>query len=158
MLVRTTEGVLYTLRFGEIVYGRGEAIAVGDDTSDDAESGPGENRYVFITAEFDEAALPEPAASDTDAHESWARRVEEGRDKVERLATRFANWYYVVSAIATTPFTSRKRTSSRTRKRRRARGVGYLTSTASSPRSSTSRAILRSIMFDARGWRVSPCH
>ena len=98
LLVRTTEGVLYTLRFGEIVYGRGEAIAVGDDTSDDAESGPGENRYVFITAEFDETALPEPDESDTDAHESWQRRVEEGRKKAERLATRFANWYYVVAA------------------------------------------------------------
>ena len=98
LLVRTTEGVLYTLRFGEIVYGRGEAIAVGDETSDDAESGPGENRYVFITAEFDESALPEPDESDTDAHESWQRRVEEGREKAERLAARFQNWYYVVAA------------------------------------------------------------
>ncbi len=98
LLVRTTEGVLYTLRFGEIVYGRGDAIAVGDETSDDAESGPGENRYVFITAEFDETALPEPDESDTDAHESWQRRVEEGREKAERLAARFASWYYVVAA------------------------------------------------------------
>ena len=98
LLVRTTEGVLYTLRFGEIVYGRGDAIAVGDETSDDAESGPGENRYVFITAEFDETALPEPDESDTDAHESWQRRVEDGREKAERLAARFANWYYVVAA------------------------------------------------------------
>ncbi len=98
LLVRTTEGVLYTLRFGEIVYGRGDAIAVGDETSDDAESGPGENRYVFITAEFDETALPEPDESDTDAHESWQRRAEEGREKAERLAARFASWYYVVAA------------------------------------------------------------
>jgi len=98
LLVRTTEGVLYTLRFGEIVYGRGDAIAVGDETSDDAESGPGENRYVFITAEFDETALPEPDEPDTDAHESWQRRVEEGREKAERLAARFASWYYVVAA------------------------------------------------------------
>ena len=98
LLVRTTEGVLYTLRFGEIVYGRGDAIAIGDETSDDAESGPGENRYVFITAEFDEAALPEPPEPDSDAHESWERRVEEGRERAERLAARFANWYYVVAA------------------------------------------------------------
>ena len=98
LLVRTTEGVLYTLRFGEIVYGRGDAIAIGDDTSDDAESGPGENRYVFITAEFDEAALPEPPAADTDARESWERRVREGQERAERLAARFANWYYVVAA------------------------------------------------------------
>ncbi len=98
LVVRTTEGVLYTLRFGEIVYGRGEAVVLGDDTSDDAESGPGENRYVFIEASFDEAALPEPPASDADAHASWERRVQEGQDKAERLATRFANWYYVVAA------------------------------------------------------------
>ncbi len=98
LLVRTTEGVLYTLRFGEIVYGRGDAVVLGDETSDDEETGPGENRYVFITAEFDEAALPEPPASDADAHASWERRVEEGREKADRLATRFASWYYVVSA------------------------------------------------------------
>ena len=98
LLVRTTGGVLYTLRFGEIVYGRGEAVVLGDDTSDDAESGPGENRYVFITAEFDPKALPEPQASAADAHQSWERRVREGEQLSERLATRFANWYYVVSA------------------------------------------------------------
>ena len=97
LLVRTAEGVLYTLRFGEIVYGRGDAILLGNDESDDDEAGPGENRYVFITAEFDEAALPEPE-SDTDAHASWERRVAEGREKAERLAARFARWYYVVAA------------------------------------------------------------
>ena len=98
LLVRTAEGVLYTLRFGEIVYGRGDAILLGSDESDDEEAGPGENRYVFITAEFDEAALPEPDASDTDAHASWERRVAEGRERAERLAARFARWYYVVAA------------------------------------------------------------
>ena len=98
LLVRTTEGVLYTLRFGEIVYGRGDAILLGNDESDDEETGPGENRYVFITAEFDEEALPEPDASDADAHASWERRVAEGREKTERLAARFARWYYVVAA------------------------------------------------------------
>ncbi|MXY25498.1 MAG: DUF4340 domain-containing protein [Acidobacteria bacterium] len=99
LLVRTTEGVLYTLRFGEIVYGRGDAVLLGDETSDDAETGPGENRYVFIEAEFDEAGLgPEPPASETDAHASWERRVREGQEKADRLATRFARWYYVVAA------------------------------------------------------------
>ncbi len=98
LLVRTNEGVLYTLRFGEIVYGRGDAVAVGDETSDDEETGSGENRYVFITADFDEAALPEPDAADADAHASWERRVSEGREKAEQLAARFANWYYVIDA------------------------------------------------------------
>lgn len=98
LLVGTTDGLLYTLRFGEIVYGRGDAILLGNDESDDEEAGPGENRYVFITAEFDEAALPEPPESDADAHASWERRAAEGRERAERLAARFARWYYVVAA------------------------------------------------------------
>ncbi len=98
LLVGATDGLLYTLRFGEIVYGRGDAVLLGSDESDDEEAGPGENRYVFITAEFDEAALPEPPESDADAHASWERRVAEGREKAERLAARFARWYYVVAA------------------------------------------------------------
>ena len=98
VLVRTTEGVLYTLRFGEVVYGSGEAVAIGNDTSDEEQSETGENRYVFITAEFDQTSLPEPQASDTDAHTSWQRRVQEGQDKAERLAARFAGWYYVIAA------------------------------------------------------------
>ena len=98
VLVRTTEGVLYTLRFGEVVYGSGEAVAVGNETSDEEQSDTGENRYVFITAEFDQTSLPEPQASDTDAHASWQRRMQEGQDKAERLAARFADWYYVIAA------------------------------------------------------------
>ena len=98
VLVLTSEGVRYTLRFGEVVYGRGDAVLLGDETSDDQETGPGENRYVFITAEFDETALPEPPASDADAHASWERRVREGQQKAERLSTRFADWYYVIAA------------------------------------------------------------
>ena len=98
VLVRTTEGMLYTLRFGEVVYGSGDAVAVGNDISDEKQSATGENRYVFITAEFDQASLPEPQVSETDAHASWQRRVQEGRDKAERLAARFAGWYYVIAA------------------------------------------------------------
>ena len=98
VLVRTTEGVVYTLRFGEIVYGRGEAIVVGDETSDEEETGTGENRYVFITAEFDELMFPEPSSDDTGAHASWEGRITEGRDKAEQLAARFAGWYYVIDA------------------------------------------------------------
>ena len=98
LLVRTTEGVLYTLRFGEIVYGRGDAVVLGDESSDEEDAGAAENRYVFITAEFDQAALSEPSLSDTDARESWERRVREGQATADRLATRFANWYYVIAA------------------------------------------------------------
>ncbi len=98
LLVRTTEGVLYTLRFGEIVYGRGEAVVVGDESSDEQGTEAAENRYVFITAEFDPTALPEPPVSEADAHASWERQVREGTETADRLATRFANWYYVIAA------------------------------------------------------------
>ncbi len=98
LLVRTNEGILYTLRFGEIVYGRGDAVAVGDETSDEEDAGSAENRYLFITAEFDESVLAEPDASDEDAHAAWEERVREGQEKADLLAARFAGWYYVIDA------------------------------------------------------------
>ena len=98
LLVRTNEGVLYTLRFGEIVYGRGDAVAVGDETSDEEDTDSAENRYLFITAEFDQSALPEPDPSDEDAQAAWEERVREGQEKAELLAARFAGWYYVIDA------------------------------------------------------------
>ena len=118
--VRTEDGVLYTLRFGEILYGSGNAVAIGDETSDDQDAGAGENRYVLITAEFDETGLPEPTRpsnrdfenkaegqwTDTDRenkeradlYAQWERRTETGRRRAEELSTRFASWYYVISA------------------------------------------------------------
>ena len=122
LLVRTEEGVRYTLRFGEILYGSGNAVAIGDETSDDQDAGVGENRYVLITAEFDESGLPEPPRSSNrdfenkaegqwtdadrenkeraDLHARWERRTETGRSRAEELSTRFASWYYVVSAAS----------------------------------------------------------
>jgi hypothetical protein len=120
LLVRTEEAVLYTLRFGEIVYGSGNAVAIGDETSDDEEAGVGENRYVLITAEFDPSGLPEPPQPSNrdfenkaegqwtdadrenneraDLYAQWERRTETGQRRAEELATRFAKWYYVISA------------------------------------------------------------
>ncbi|HXV60785.1 MAG TPA: DUF4340 domain-containing protein [Vicinamibacteria bacterium] len=118
--VRTNEGVLYTLRFGEILYGSGEAISAGAETTADESGGPGENRYLFISAEFDSSALPEPQRpantafedkeesdwSDddkrnkelADAHEQWEEKTKNGREKADTLANRFADWYYVISS------------------------------------------------------------
>ena len=120
LLVRTEESVLYTLRFGEILYGSGNAIAIGDETSDDEETGVGENRYVLITAEFDPSGLPEPSRPSNrdfenkaegqwtdadrenkeraDLYAQWERRTETGQRRAEELSTRFAKWYYVISA------------------------------------------------------------
>ncbi len=118
--IRTDEGVLYTLRFGEVVFGSGDAISAGSSDSDDSDAGPGENRYLFITTEFDEKRFSEPPKpsnmafqskpdstwSDQDRrnsglfteHQSWLTKVEAGRSTSADLNTRFARWYYVISS------------------------------------------------------------
>jgi len=118
--VRTDEGVFYTLRFGEILYGSGEAISAGAESTGDEEAGPGENRYLFITAHFDGSALaepPQPANRDfedkeqseltdedkenkklADDYESWEDKIAKGQETAEELSARFAPWYYVISA------------------------------------------------------------
>ncbi len=118
----TSEGVLYTLRFGEILYGQGEAVSAGGDSTSDPEAGPGENRYLFITAEYVSDGVAEPARpADTqfeskpqeewtaadrenkrlkDAHDAWKEKVEEGEMKAVELTDRFANWYYVIPSSA----------------------------------------------------------
>jgi len=122
--IRSSQGVVYTLRFGEILYGAGDAVTAGTDSSnedeDEKERGPGENRYLFITASFDPNRFPEPAQpsntdflnkseddwTDTDRknkelkdkHDEWLQKVEEGRELSDQLNTRFADWYYVISS------------------------------------------------------------
>jgi hypothetical protein len=121
--VETSAGVLYTLRFGEVVYGTGDAVTAGGESAGpggaaDADKGPGENRYVFITADFDKKAQVEPPKpADTafqekaesewtdadrknkelfEAHEEWKAKADEGQEKAEELNGRFADWYYVI--------------------------------------------------------------
>jgi hypothetical protein len=118
--VVTSDGLRYVLRFGEVLYGTGDAITAGSESSEQEESGPGENRYLFITAAFDESLLPEPAKpantdflnkpeeelSDADkknkelqeAHDQWEEQIAEGQKLAEDLNARFADWYYVISA------------------------------------------------------------
>ncbi len=93
MTVLTSDGVTYTLRFGEVVYGSGEAVTAGSDASDDKESGPGENRYLFISASFDEKDIQNPSTEE----EERKKQVEEARERSDRLNVRFAAWYYVIS-------------------------------------------------------------
>ncbi|MCY3554391.1 MAG: DUF4340 domain-containing protein [Gemmatimonadetes bacterium] len=83
--VSTEDGIIYTLRFGEIVYGAGDEVTAGLVGAGSAGSegspgglggaggsggpggfgagspaGPGENRYLFITTGFDAGLFPEP--------------------------------------------------------------------------------------------------
>jgi hypothetical protein len=113
LLARTRDGVVYTLRFGEVAVGtEASASEAGDATA-------GENRYLMISASFDATAFPEPdKPSDlsfqgkpdsvlTDAdrrqrelkagHDRWQGRVTAARERAEQLNARFAGWYYVIS-------------------------------------------------------------
>jgi hypothetical protein len=120
--VRTSKGVTYILRFGEVLYGTGDDVTAGGESEGSEESGPGENRYLFITATFDQDSLPEPPKPSntrfeeksedewTDAdrqnkerkekHDAWQVSVDEGKSLAEELNSRFADWYYVISADA----------------------------------------------------------
>ena len=91
MVVRATNGIVYTLRFGEVAPGTPEATGpptAPPSAADRPEQRPigRENRYLFIMAAFDSnSARP-------------ARRSAPGADKRPLLRARFAPWYYIISA------------------------------------------------------------
>lgn len=118
--IQTKDGVNYTLRFGEVVYGSGLAVTAGvDEDRGEGESSAAQNRYLFVTTEFDDKAFPEPKKPantdflkkpDTawtdedrankalqDAHDKWQQDIDNGRRLSEELNSRFADWYYVIS-------------------------------------------------------------
>lgn len=116
---RTKDGVIYTLRFGEVAYGSGFEVSAGVENPDQANKENAENRYLFITTEFDPDQFKEPAKprntdflnkpdslwSDQDrrdkeiydAHEAWKNNIENGQKISSELNDRFARWYYVIS-------------------------------------------------------------
>jgi hypothetical protein len=77
VLPATDEGIVYTLRFGEVVLGSGDELTAGtpddakkDETKKEAakkSEGTAENRYVMVTAAFDPELVPKPKADDKDA-------------------------------------------------------------------------------------------
>jgi len=118
--VQTKDGVNYTLCFGEVVYGSGLAVTAGvDEDRGEGKSSAAQNRYLFVTTEFNEKAFPEPKKPantdflkkpDTawtdedrankalqDAHDKWQQDIDNGRRLSEELNSRFADWYYVIS-------------------------------------------------------------
>ena len=119
LLVRSTDGVTYTLRFGEVLYGTGLAVTAGGENQQ-ARQSAAENRYLFITADFDPSLFPEPKEPEnldflnipdsllTDSqhaakalynqNQTWKRNVESGRARSIELNNRFADWYYVISS------------------------------------------------------------
>ncbi|HXG62271.1 MAG TPA: DUF4340 domain-containing protein [Planctomycetota bacterium] len=65
--VSCDDGVVYTLRFGEVIVGEGEEITAGagedkKEEKKDEKKGGKENRYLLVTARFDESLLGPPPA------------------------------------------------------------------------------------------------
>jgi len=119
--VQTTEGVLYTLRFGEVLYGSGLSVTAGSDRKSGVKDKGAENRFLFVSAYFDEDVFGKAPSRPTnddflakadslwtdkdrsnkerqDKLDQWTRRVDSGRELAETLNARFADWYYVISA------------------------------------------------------------
>jgi len=82
---RSADGVVYTLRFGEVAFGQGLAVSAGAPGAERAPGATGENRYLMITVSLD------PAVTDE-------KKLESARKRVDDLNARFARWYYVISA------------------------------------------------------------
>lgn len=135
MNVSCDDGVVYTLRFGEVLVGSGEEITSGaadpkkdkKDEKKDEKKGGTENRYLFVGVRFDDTLLPAPvepkayvadpakkpeeqkaeedkAKKDKEEYETkkkdWEKKKEDGKKRADKLALRFADWYYVISADA----------------------------------------------------------
>ena len=76
MTVKTDEGVVYTLRYGEVVIAAGDEFSAGTEPSKEAKDlgkatekatksaeGTSEGRYLFVTATFDPSMIPPPKPS-----------------------------------------------------------------------------------------------
>ena len=70
--VATEEGVVYTLRFGEVTFATGEELTAGKkddkeagkekkDAAEEKKAGGVESRYLLVTVDFDPSLIPEPA-------------------------------------------------------------------------------------------------
>ena len=123
MQLRMKDGIVYQLRFGDRT-GTESEISVDNTENADANAAPtmGSNRYLFITALFDELAIakperqevPEIPAEDADEienlkaererverlnkreEERYQSELTQGKQRAAKLTERFANWYYVI--------------------------------------------------------------
>ncbi len=122
LIIQTARGIVYTMRFGEVLYGSGLSVTSGGETDPTAQTGQAENRYLFLTANFDQRYMPEPERASNqafrgkadslltsseksskvtqEAHDLWASEVSKSRQIAAELSSRFAGWYYVISAAS----------------------------------------------------------
>ena len=120
--VESDRGVRYTLRFGEVVYGTGEAVTAGAEAADaDGRARPGgeplplhhrrlrpeaDSRAPGAAGHLLPAARPRASGPTTTAAtrssstptRSGRRRSRRDAAKADELNARFADWYYVIAA------------------------------------------------------------
>lgn len=128
------DGVVYTLRFGDVLVGSGDEVSAGlpedpkTDPKKDEKKGGTENRYLMVSAAYDESMVGAPPAEpkayvadpakkpeeqkadeekakkDKEDWETkkkdWEKKKADGKKRAEELSKRFAPWYYVISADA----------------------------------------------------------
>jgi hypothetical protein len=85
VVVHTTSGIFYTLRFGEVASGGADRPAAGTPSNPEGSAAPQENRYLFIMAAYDPTSAT--AGGPTEAERT-----------IRLLQNRFAPWYYIISA------------------------------------------------------------
>ena len=96
LLFETKSGVRYTLRFGKLVFGEGDAITSGigteapKDSDDEEQKQDANNRYLMVTAEFDGSLLAKPAAVRLAAEELTKRA--DARKMIESIQAALANY------------------------------------------------------------------
>ena len=101
LLFETKKGVRYTLRFGELVPGSGLDVSSGaEDPKSKPKEGeapkPGDNRYLMVTAEFQESLLPKPAGvrlpqEQLDKRATARRDIEDVQKAVEAFRSKNEN-------------------------------------------------------------------
>ena len=120
--LRSTDGLIFTLQFGEVVYGSGLDVSSGSNIEDSAAQGAGaaENRYFLITTGFDSTVFEAPPkhanTNFQDIHDTlwseddkynkelydeyivWESNVDLGQKKANELNRWFAKWYFVIAA------------------------------------------------------------
>jgi hypothetical protein len=86
VVIRTTSGVFYTLRFGDIAPGGTDAPPATPAADGATPPAANENRYMFIMVDSNPQMAKTPSLA------------AEGAEKTKLLRARFAPWYYVISA------------------------------------------------------------
>lgn len=124
--LRMKDGIRYTLRFGDLTGTESEIVdptASPFSPEDPKTTKMGANRYLFITADFDESAIAQPETKEipevpTEGDEDvvnkakaekesvekanqreqdrYDEEVKAGKERAKKLMERFADWYYVI--------------------------------------------------------------